>query len=606
MTPLVQRVRIAAVAARDGLRLYWGTALLITITGIVALAAALPVTSLVGPGAITRLGLATARGLGLSLPWTDVIRTPAATQEQAVALLFGLLLCTAAAALAMGGLTILGLAAVRASQRTTDVSVRRAVGASRRGLVATALLEGGTIAAVTVVIGCGIGALAAFAARLEWPGLVRAGANAPWLVTALLLGGGIVVGMLLSLASARHRGLVQTNGKPLQLYVPAVQLGLSLMVLTAGGLFTRHAASMMQQSETAAGNGLVYAVSAPDAPLAERAATYAALLDRLADSGRFSTVSLTSPGALVGLGTVTPVMTDCGLCPSANVLTPYHFVSTTHQFVSADTFRTAGLHVIAGRGITSADTWNAPRVAVVSRGLALRHFQRGEAVGRQMQVGDDPNGWYTVVGIVDDRPGPGFGVGLQPPFTVYLSILQHPALTADLLVRAAPGVTDRVVRSTVAGLLGGTAHAAPTPEASLLAAEAAPLAWFGRWLGIEGWALLLIAAAGTFVLMRLWVLSLRHELGVRRAMGARRRHLLGFIMLRAVGTALAGVAIGAVLGPAGWSSVTGVVKGLPSWDTGLVLRFAALLLVTTLAGALIPAWQAAWATPRTLLDAEGD
>ena len=45
--------------------------------------------------------------------------------------------------------------------------------------------------------------------------------------------------------------------------------------------------------------------------------------------------------------------------------------------------------------------------------------------------------------------------------------------------------------------------------------------------------MLALACGGTFALMRLWVLSLLTELGLRRAVGARRRHLSGFVLLRA-------------------------------------------------------------------------
>jgi hypothetical protein len=58
--------------------------------------------------------------------------------------------------------------------------------------------------------------------------------------------------------------------------------------------------------------------------------------------------------------------------------------------------------------------------------LAARHFQRGEAIGRQLMVGLKRSEWYTVVGIVDD-PRRQVSEPLQPEYTVYLSVLQHPS-----------------------------------------------------------------------------------------------------------------------------------------------------------------------------------
>jgi hypothetical protein len=41
-------------------------------------------------------------------------------------------------------------------------------------------------------------------------------------------------------------------------------------------------------------------------------------------------------------------------------------------------------------------------------------------------VVDDGEQWSTVVGVVDDPPAVGIGASLLPPYSVYLSVLQHP------------------------------------------------------------------------------------------------------------------------------------------------------------------------------------
>src|SRR4029077_21133817 len=126
-------------------------------------------------------------------------------------------------------------------------------------------------------------------------------------------------------------------------------------------------------------------------------------------------------------------------CREGGILALWHYESAAHEFVSADSFQPMSLHLLAGRGITAADQWSSPRVAVVSRGLARRHFQNGNAIGSMIKVGDDPAEWHTVVGGVDAAPGPGVGAALEPPFTVYLSVLQHPVASVELLVRPRPG-----------------------------------------------------------------------------------------------------------------------------------------------------------------------
>jgi len=283
-------------------------------------------------------------------------------------------------------------------------------------------------------------------------------------------------------------------------------------------------------------------------------------------------------------------------------MVPWRQVLATHEMVSADTFRALGTNLVEGRGISAADRWDAPRVAVVNRALAAQHFQHGEAIGRQLMVGFDKSDWYTVVGVVEDQAPAGFGGALQPEYTVYLSLLQHPTPEMDLLLRDPTGAPPLWAGQAVAETLG-TAQGAirQVSESALLRTEAAPLRWFGRWFGLEGGVTLVIALTGSFALMRLWVLSLSGELGLRRAVGARRRQILGWILVRSLTVGLAGIGFGLWFGPGLWNALGSAVDGLPAWDTGIVIRLGLLLIGATLAGALVPAWRAVGMGPARLL-----
>jgi putative ABC transport system permease protein len=146
----------------------------------------------------------------------------------------------------------------------------------------------------------------------------------------------------------------------------------------------------------------------------------------------------------------------------------------------------------------------------------------------------------------------------------------------------------------------------PIAERAILAAEAAPVVWFSRWFAVEGWATLAIAVVGTFSLMRIWVLSLRPELGVRRAVGASRARLMLGILMRAGRTGLVGAAFGLWFGQAIWSTLPSVMTGAAGWDSHVLLRFTLLLVSTAVAGALIPAWGAIRSTPASLFASGGD
>jgi len=127
------------------LRTYRRSALLISATAAVGLAALLPVTSLVPPPGVdasTSLRVGAWRGGTLGMSWTSLAWGPGATERAALEILFRLLLGVATGVLAVAALTIVSLSAARAAERSQDVKLHRAVGASRRAVLGAALVEG--------------------------------------------------------------------------------------------------------------------------------------------------------------------------------------------------------------------------------------------------------------------------------------------------------------------------------------------------------------------------------------------------------------------------------------------------------------------------------
>jgi putative ABC transport system permease protein len=571
----------------------------------VALAAVLPVTSLFHPsagGLQPGLALAPVPGGDLGLPWSTVVRSPAATRQEAVDMLSTLLLEVSAATLAVAAVTMLALSMARESERAAALSIQRAVGASRRALLGSALLEGALLVLGSLVTGVAAGLVIARVGAAHWPGLVQ---PATLVVSAAAV---LALAVVLMAASVfpvifPRRSLTDAEAHIRLPVAPmAFQLGVSLIALTTSALVGRHVAALLAPGAIRSNDGVVFPIALPHAAPADRTARYTGLLQGLEALG-FDSVSLTSPGALAGLGSASFVTTDCGRCSESGIWLRWHVKPATHQFVSADTFRLLGVHLVAGRGITAGDGPSAPRVAVVSRSLALREFEGGKPIGRRIRAGDDGADWSTVVGVVDDPRPVGLGGALQPRYTVYLSVLQHPPRSAELLVRAPHRYdVNRDVRPALQAALGPRV---PIPtgrrESSRLVAETAPLVWFSRAFAMQGWAMLGMAVIGAFALMNLWVRSLLGELGVRRAVGARRRELLRFVLVRAMGVGVAGVATGLWFGWPLWGELPRVVPGLDPWSASTVSRLGCVLVGAALAGALVPAWRAARMTPVALI-----
>jgi hypothetical protein len=471
--------------------------------------------------------------------------------------------------------------------------VRRAVGARRSDLTGAALLEGATLALVAAAIGTAVGLAGARWAASTWPGAAIVPRTIVIGVIALI-GGLILLGAMFPLFGARSRRVSEVAPAPPPLIGIGVLLASGLAVLVAGGLVNERAGALLgQRGSGAAGEGTLYQVALDSTP-AERARVYRTLLSELENLPGVEVASLHSPGALAGLGTVDLVRTDCS-CAVGGIFLRWRLTTASYHFASADTFYARGVRVAEGRGFTAADSVGSAPVAVINRYLAGRYFQSGQALGRDIWLGGGLSGAkYQVIGVVDDGRPAALGGGAAPREAVYLSVLQHPGTGAELLVR--PASAGAVAGAALERALGR--RLAGEPEAAARRREIAPLEWFARWFGIEGALVLGLATVGVFGMMRLWIRAVRSELAVKRAVGARRRHVVGYALARAAGAGLQGVAIAVLfVAPALWSELGRILPGLREAPIDLVARSAVILVGAALLGALLPALAAARRPP---------
>lgn len=605
MSAVRARLTPIIAPARWALQTYWVTAALLILTGSVALAALLPVSGLLNGGPLafdSRLVSPAVRTPDLLLPLGPYVTTPAAFRSATTATLFSVLTLIASGVFFVAAITLLAIADVRSAARTTEMAVRRAVGASRTQLRLAAAFESTIIAAAVCATGGLTGVVWARAAGAAWPGTLAAGTLWMTAVSAAALLSLLGFGVSLPAVRQRRRPpLGGRRGRALELVLPALQLGVSLTVLGSAALLVRHAARLERGAGAGAGNGTVFAVTAPEGPAAERAQRYAHVLAQLRSQGAGG-VSLASAGTELGLGTGDGILTDCGRCGWGGVAVPWRLPFVTHFLVSSDTFRMLNVRVLEGRGFTDHDTFDAPRVAIVSASLAAEDFEGGRAVGRRLQIGHGQFDWYTVVGIVADQLPAGYGGGLVPRKALYLSVLQQPARTVDMLVREqADSPLSLGIPALLRAALGPDTGVSGQRESQYVARELLPIRWFGRLYAALGWIILGIATLGTFIVMWLWVASLSHDLAVRRAVGARRRDIFRLILTRAIGVALGGVAFGLWCGTTVWWTLGSIIAGLPPWEPTMVLRYGLLLSAAALAGAMLPAWRAAHTAPAVLV-----
>jgi len=524
---------------------------------------------------------------------SDAARGPADAQGRSLAELLQILRGLGWTALGVAGLTIISLYTAASARRSHELSIHRAVGASRRALLATLLLEALAVATAALASGALVGRAVLAAGLATWPGVV--GSAPPWPLSvgvALVLL--VVVGRLLPIHIARGRDVPEHDEREVSLWVPIVQFGVSLALLVAGSALFTSTGPRPAGSATNDDDGAIVGIDARALDATARSRLFASLLDALPAEGAHEP-SLASAGQPVGLGTVDHLTTHCGMCFRGGIYVEYVTTEAVHHTVSPDSFAANHIPLLSGRAFVRGDTLGAARVAVINRQMARRHFQPGDPVGRRLFLADGfPGAPYTVVGVVDDGVPSAFGAAQQRQPRVYLSTLQQPPSRVELLLHTDDAAGRQRALGRVAALATGAgARVTPPRDATSYRAGAdAPARWLGRWALLAGLVLVVVSAAGLSSTVQRWVASLEPELSLRRAVGARRESVLWFVGWRAGLVAAAGVGVAlVVLGTVVHPVFAASLRGVPTWQPGILGVSGLALGIVSLASALVPAWR---------------
>ena len=251
--------------------------------------------------------------------------------------------------------------------------------------------------------------------------------------------------------------------------------------------------------------------------------------------------------------------------------------------VDASYFATMEIPLTAGRLFTAADTKDAPRVAIVNQAWVRRYVGSGDdAIGKRVRMtfsAEEP--FRQIVGVIGDVAED--SVASAPPPVMYFPVDQSSGYTAYL---------SYVVRTAgdPAGLLGpvrGTLRdldpqlAIIQPQSMEQVVNRSPAVFLRRYpfylVGGFGALALVLAMIGLYGLISYSVLQRTREIGIRLALGAQRKNVLGLMLRQGVVAALVGVGIGLVLGLALIRVMGSLLYGLNA-SAWMVFTFVATLL----------------------------
>ena len=295
---------------------------------------------------------------------------------------------------------------------------------------------------------------------------------------------------------------------------------------------------------------------------------------------------------------------------------PYKVLSATAKTkakVYGVSFRQAAisrLEVSEGRFFDGLDERDHAQVCVIGPGVRRALFGYGAALGSDLKVNDV---WLTVVGVLqDDGAATAFqGVSLGSaaseiyvPVTTAIRKFDRPPLKApldELIVRlipaAAPRRTSAVVQELVGRIHGGAGDFELVVPEALLEQSRRTQRLFSIVMGCIASISLLVGGIGIMNIMLATVLERTREIGVRRAVGARRldirnQFIIESFSISAMGGVL-GIAVGlliakAVAAYAGWPTVVTLVSIFLSTGVSIAVGLVSGIYPAVRAAALDP------------------
>jgi predicted permease len=498
---------------------------------------------------------------------------------------------------------VTNLLLARSAVRQREMAIRAAIGATRARLVRQLLTESVILAALGGALGLlvawwGVRALVALGPE-QLPRVQAIGLDLR--VVLATAAASVFCGLLFGLAPALAGGTDPRRGRPRSVFV-AAEVALSFVLLSGAGLFLRSFVAIGRVDPGFHPSGVLTMNTSLSVPKLVGARRYAAFYEKfIEDLSRLRGVS--AAGAASGLPwTGANDNTQFGIKdrPGPAGLT----LDARSLAVSPDYLRAIGVPLLAGRWLTTADHFDAPKVVLVNKALALQYWPTLEAcLGQQIYMRNpmDRDAGITIVGIagnVKDSP-----TDAQAPPTIYAPFLQNPSLGNYVVLRAAAdptalaGAVREVARRAGNDFSIQEVRGMEDVVAAAVAAERFALQVVGVFAAVA----LALALIGVYGVISYTVSRRSREIAIRSAIGAQPVDTLRLLLGQAAKPILAGLITGSLGSAFLGRVVAGILYQVSARDPLTFSAVALLLAVGALAACLMPARRALRLDPMAVL-----
>jgi predicted permease len=280
--------------------------------------------------------------------------------------------------------------------------------------------------------------------------------------------------------------------------------------------------------------------------------------------------------------------------------TPDADVDAYTNRVNAGFFRAIREPVIAGREFTTADALGSTRVAIVNESFVKKFHLEAGAVGKMMGEGDSLT--HVIVGVVKDSKYSGVRQEDRP---VYFLPYMQDTTVGSLSFYVRSSLPSASLMSQIRPIVSRIDRTLPVTGLETMPQQIRDNVYLDHMITTlsAGFAALatLLAAIGLYGVLAYSVTQRTKEIGVRMALGADSRSIVGMV-LRSVGwMTIVGVSIGGAAAYGIGRGAQSLLFGVQGSDPVMMISAAALLGLVALAAGSIPAWRAARIDPITAL-----
>jgi putative ABC transport system permease protein len=534
-----------------------------------------------------------------------------ATDEQTHQFML-LLLVAVAFVLMIACANVANLQLARVAGREREIAVRRAMGASRWRVVRQLLTESVILALAGAAAGL---VLAEWAVGLTVsyipPELSQyiAGWNRVALdwravayTVAIAVFAGVVAGLAPALGHSRPdltdalkeggRGGSGRGSHRLRGVLVVAEVAASLVLLVGAGLLVKGFRALLDQNQKFEPQSLLtMSIALPASKYTDqtkKAALYqqvlaqmnaipgvqsASVATRVPDADNFSYHLFT--------GQNQPYSEDMGRLALAESISPNYF-------------RTLHLPLVRGREFTDADSADSQRVAIVSAPMAARYWPGEDPIGKRIKEGrpDAKNPWLTIVGVVADAKYNPYFQAIDG--VVYVPYAQDADTVAQFLLRTGgnPLTFIPAVRAKIANVDPDQPIYEPKTLARLTWEELIGISFIATMMAVLGVIALVLASSGVYGVMAHSVTERTHEIGIRLALGASPRQVLGWIAARGIRLAAIGLVIGFGLAYVMARLLSSLIYGVSATDPLIFVGVPVALALVAIAACYLPARRA--------------